>query len=76
MLKRRRHVPKWRLVTVAAALTCFLQGDFEEAQSHSDEALKIYDPEWDRDAKFRFTMTLRAPATLYLALRELDTWRR
>ena len=29
------------------ALTCFLQGALEEAQFNAEEALKIYDPEWD-----------------------------
>jgi predicted ATPase len=32
--------------------TCFAQGDFTEALANFEEALRIYDPERDRDAKF------------------------
>jgi hypothetical protein len=35
-------------------LTCLLQGDFIEARAHLKEALRAYDPERDRHAKFRF----------------------
>ena len=50
------------------ALTRFLQGAFKEAQTHSDEALRIYDPQWDRDAKFRTNHDTGATATMYSAL--------
>ena len=51
-----------------AALTHFLQGAFEETQRHSDEALRIYDPTWDRDTKLRTNHDTAATATIYLAL--------
>ena len=35
-------------------LTCLWQGDFAEAQTNLARALEMYDPERDRDAKFRF----------------------
>jgi predicted ATPase len=34
--------------------TCLFQGDFIEAQANLVEALSVYDPERDREAKFRF----------------------
>jgi predicted ATPase len=43
------------------------QGDFTEAQAHLEEALRIYDPERDRDAKFRFGADTVVVATSYLA---------
>jgi predicted ATPase len=48
-------------------LTCLLQGDFIEAQAHLEEALRSYDPERDRDAKFRFGQDAGAGAFTYLA---------
>ena len=50
------------------ALTCFLQGAFEEAQINAEEALKIYDPEWDPEIKFRTNHDTGATATAYRAL--------
>ena len=50
------------------ALTCFLQGAFEEAQINAEEALKIYDPGWDPEIKFRTNHDTGATATAYLAL--------
>jgi class 3 adenylate cyclase/predicted RNase H-like nuclease len=35
-------------------MTCLFQGDLTEARIHLEEALRIYDPERDREAKFRF----------------------
>ena len=51
-----------------AALTCFLQGAFEEAQKNAEEALRIYDPGWDAETKFRTNHDTGATATIYLAL--------
>ena len=48
-------------------LTCLLQGDFPQAQVHLEEALTSYDPERDRDAKFRFGQDAGAGAFTYLA---------
>jgi predicted ATPase len=49
------------------AFTCLWQGDFIEAQSNLVEALSIYDPERDREARFRFGLDTRAAARAYLA---------
>jgi class 3 adenylate cyclase/predicted ATPase len=48
--------------------TCLWQGDFKEAQTHFEEALKIYDPERDRDVKFRFGMDTGAGSRALLAV--------
>jgi len=47
--------------------TCLWQGDFIEAQSNLVEALKIYDPERDREARFRFDQDTGAAARACLA---------
>src|SRR5262249_39185783 len=44
------------------------QGDFIDAEANLAEALRIYDPERDRDAKFRFGIDAAATATGLLAL--------
>jgi predicted ATPase len=50
-------------------MTCLWQGDFIEAQSNLVEALSIYDPERDREARFRFgpAADTGAVARAYLA---------
>jgi predicted ATPase len=48
-------------------LTCLYQGDLIEARAHLEEAARTYDPERDRDAKFRFGVDTGASATLFLA---------
>ena len=48
-------------------MTCFWQGRFPEERTHLEEALKIYDPERDREAKFRFGLDTGVCATIYLA---------
>jgi predicted ATPase len=48
-------------------LTCFSQGDFSQAQAHLEEALRIYDPKRDREAKFSFSLDTGSAATAYLA---------
>ncbi len=48
-------------------LTCLCQGDFVEAQTNLVEALRVYDPERDREAKFRFGIDTGAGARAYLA---------
>jgi adenylate cyclase len=45
-----------------------LQGDFIEAQANLIEALRIYDPERDREARFRFGPDTGAAARAYLAI--------
>ena len=49
-------------------LTRLVQGDFAQAREHCEQALRIYDPERDREAKFRLGVDSRAMATAYLAL--------
>jgi predicted ATPase len=49
-------------------LACLVQGDFVDAEAYLAEALRTYDPERDRDARFRFSMDTAAGATSFLAL--------
>ena len=48
-------------------LTSSCQGDFIKAKAHLGEALRLYDPERDRETKFRFDIDTAFAATLYLA---------
>jgi predicted ATPase len=48
--------------------TCLWQGDFVEAQSNFVEALSIYDPERDREARFRFGQDAGATSRTSLAI--------
>jgi predicted ATPase len=48
--------------------TCLRQGDFIEAQANLVEALSIYDPERDREARFRFGHDTGAVARACLAI--------
>jgi class 3 adenylate cyclase/predicted ATPase len=48
--------------------TCLRQGYFIEAQSNLVQALSIYDPERDREARFRFGQDPGAAARVYLAI--------
>jgi predicted ATPase len=48
--------------------TLFFQGDFAQAAANCERALALYDPDRDRDAKFRLGMDTAAVATGYLAL--------
>jgi predicted ATPase len=61
-----------RMTEAAAAsrtlgMACLYQGAFGEAQTHLGEALRLCDPERDRDAKFRFGADTAAAAATYLA---------
>ena len=47
---------------------CIYLGDLLTARVSLDEALRIHDPERDRDAKFRFGVDIGAVATVHLAL--------
>jgi tetratricopeptide (TPR) repeat protein len=49
------------------AFTSLCQGNFTEAQTYSEKALKIDDSGWDRDAKLRFGQDSRVAAMVYLA---------
>ena len=62
-----------RITETAIALsvlgfTCLVQGDFENAVAHLQNAVRIHDPQRDREAKFRFNLDAGAWATLYLAI--------
>ena len=48
-------------------LSCLWRGKFVEARAHLEEALRIYDVERDREAKFRFSVDTGAVARVYLA---------
>jgi class 3 adenylate cyclase/predicted negative regulator of RcsB-dependent stress response len=48
--------------------TCLRQGNLIEAQSNLAQALSIYDPERDREARFRFGQDPGAAARVYLAI--------
>ena len=48
-------------------LNCLWQGDFTQSQANLVQALRMYDPQRDREAKFRFGMDSGACATAYLA---------
>jgi predicted ATPase len=50
------------------AHTCLWQGDFIEAQANSVEAMSIYDPERDREARFRIGPDYGAAARVSLAI--------
>ncbi|PWT93767.1 MAG: hypothetical protein C5B56_00180, partial [Proteobacteria bacterium] len=61
-----------RLTEAAAAnrilgISFLSQGALEHARAHLSEALRLYDPERDRDAKFRFGADTGAAAACYLA---------
>ena len=47
---------------------CLNQGDLAAARAHFEQALRIFDPERDGEAKFRFGTDVGALATVYLAL--------
>ena len=49
-------------------LTLLFQGDFAQARAHCEQTLRIYDPERDREAKFRLGPDSEVAATAYLAL--------
>ena len=49
-------------------LVLLYQGEFAGARANLDQALRIYDPERDREAKFRLGPNSKVAATSYLAL--------
>ena len=62
-----------RMMEAAVARRCvgtarLWQGDFIDARTNLAEALATYDPERDRDAKFRFSADTAAAAAAYLTL--------
>jgi hypothetical protein len=71
----RREAETVGRITEAASATrnlgvaCLFQGDLVDAQIHLSEALRLYDPERDQDAKFRFGADTSIAAS-YLAQAE------
>jgi predicted ATPase len=64
---------KGRITEATVARRCvgharLWQGDFIDARTNLAEALRTYDPERDRDAKFRFSVDTGAGAASLLAL--------
>ena len=47
---------------------CLFQGDLAAARAHLEQALRMFDPERDREAKFRFNADIGTSATVFLAL--------
>jgi predicted ATPase len=69
---RREAESEGRMMEAAAAnrnlgMACLYQGALGDAQVHLSEVMRIYDPERDRDAKFRFGADTAAAAASYLA---------
>ncbi len=70
----RETEPGERATEAAAAArrclgtACLFQGDLAVARAHFEQALRIFDPERDREAKFRFGHDTGVVATVYLAL--------
>ncbi len=48
-------------------LTCIHQADFIAARAHLEEALRVYSPHWDHNAKFRLSMEPGLTSMAYLA---------
>jgi len=54
-----------------SGFTCLMHGEFTNARALLEETLRIYDRDWDRDAKLRYGWDSAATAAGYLAL---TTW--
>src|SRR5271156_5965802 len=65
---RRAKTDRLDTEMLILGVTRLFQGESVDARAHFDEALRIYDPERDREAKFRFNTDNGAAATGYLAL--------
>ena len=69
-----REAEKEERITEAGAarrtlgVACLLQGDLAVARAHFEQALWLFDPKRDREAKFRFGPDVGAAATGYLAV--------
>jgi class 3 adenylate cyclase/predicted ATPase len=51
-------------------LTLHARGDFADAKGHLDEALRVYDPQWGHDDRFRLGLEPGLTARAYLASTE------
>ena len=69
----RDEAVNWTRPTEVAVADRFLgfmslvRGDLRQARSQLEDALRIYDPERDRDTRFKYGIDTRFGATLYLA---------
>ena len=69
---RREAQSAGRLTEAAVAkrnlgMACLYEGALDSARTHFSEALRVYDPERDRDARFRFGADTGAAAAAYFA---------
>jgi predicted ATPase len=65
--KTEGHLTEAAVASRNLGLTCLYQGEVTKARAHLEEALRIYDPDRDRDVKIRFAQDHRALATAFLA---------
>ncbi len=65
--ERGARMPEKMAALRYLGLTLLSQGHFAEARTHLEEVLRTYDPDRDREAKFRFGTDSLASATIYLA---------
>jgi predicted ATPase len=61
------YAPSFARACVCLGMAILTQGDPSGARAHLVEALKTYDPGWDREAKLRFGTDVGALASAYLA---------
>ena len=61
------YAPSLARACVCLGMAILTQGDPAGARAHLEEALEIYDPGWNREAKLRFGSDVGALATAYLA---------
>jgi predicted ATPase len=65
--KGEAHLPGLARACLCLGVTSFIQGEFAGAWTQLEEALRTYDPSWDRDAKLRFGPDAGIVATAFLA---------
>jgi predicted ATPase len=65
--KGRAHAPGLARACSCLGVTSFFQGEFAGARTQLEEALRTYDPSWDRDAKLRFWPDAGVIATAFLS---------
>ncbi len=65
--EREERIAEAMIARRILGLASLFQGDLAIARAHFEQALRMYAPGRDHDAKFRFGMDTRAVATAYLA---------